>query len=171
MKYILLFGSLMCGCLFYSCEVKKAIVIQKISADTAMLDSIKGKADTSFLKKYPRTDFTTATYYINYNDSTITQVMRDNKDMIRQIIIERKKVRIYTAAFYANGQLMAKYNLDSFGQFSDSSKAYYENGYLKSEGIYKNGFHFGKWKNYDSTGKYINTEQYNKDGQQIKNAD
>lgn len=133
-----------------------------------MLDSIKAKADTSYTKRYPRTDLATATYFINARDSTVTQVMKDNDDVIRQVIIEKNKIRIYFASFYPNGQMVAKYKFDNFGQYSDSSNEYYQNGFLKSEGVYKNGLHIGKWKNYDSTGKYVSTAEYNQNGQEIK---
>lgn len=154
--------------IFYGCQEKKIIPAQKISVDIAMLDSVKRAADTTYTKKYPRTDLVLAEYYINHKDSTTTQLMKDNNNLIRQIIISKNKTRIYFATFYPNGQLIAKYKLDNFGQYTDSSKEYYENGFLKATGIYKNGFHLGVWKNYDSTGNYINAEEYDTNGQQIK---
>ena len=168
MKNLLVISAVAGYFFIYGCQpANSKIIAQKISVDSIMLDSMKAKADTFYSKRYPRTDLVLAEYYINRKDSTVTQLLKDNLGIIRQFIIEKNKVRLYTASFYANGQQMATYKLDNYGQYNDSSKEFFENGILKSEGIYKNGFHAGKWKNYDSTGKYLNTAEYNNDGQQI----
>ena len=94
--------------------------------------------------------------------------MKDSLDMIRQIIIVKNDIKIYYAQFYANGQLIANYNLDSYGQYNGPSKEFDENGLLKREGNYAGGLHAGKWKNYDEQGNVISTEEFDKDGQQLK---
>ncbi|CAN5883600.1 hypothetical protein BH11BAC4_BH11BAC4_00110 [soil metagenome] len=153
-------------CFFWvSCKERTNNNIQKISADKKMLDSIKLKADTTFSKRYPGVVFTKAEYFVN--DSNTTQVMKDSNGVIRQIIIEQNKRRIYYARFYENGQLMAKVNLDNFGQYDGISNEYYENGNLKATGVYRKGFRFGKWTNYTEDGRYVSTDEYNKDGQKI----
>lgn len=119
------------------CKQGTQLKPQKITADIAMLDSIKNNADSVYSKRYPRNDITKADYFINHNDSTLTQVMIDSMGMIRQIVIVRYKIRIYTASFYPNGQLTANYELDDFGQFINSSREFYETGSVKSEGITK----------------------------------
>ena len=133
-----------------------------------MLDSVSKHSDSTYTKPYGRNDFVTAQYFISKKDSTTTQVMKDSAKNIRQVIIEKNKRRIYFTQFYANGQLMFKNNLDNYGQFNGESKEFYETGMLKRTGIYKNGFHFGNWKNYDETGKYISTDEYNENGQQVR---
>jgi len=150
-------------CFLVACKTGADRNIPKITADTKMLDSIKLKADTTYSKRYPGATFATATYFIN--DSSKTQVMLDSNQVIRQVIIEQNKRRKYFAQFYANGQLMAKYGLDSFGQYDGFSSEYYENGNLKAAGIYKSGFRSGEWKNYDKDGKYISMDEYDKNGQ------
>jgi hypothetical protein len=155
--------------LLLGCTLPKNKIPQKLTVDLSLLDSIKKTADTTYAKRYPRTDITLAEYYINRKDSSSTQVMKDSLNTIRQIIVVKNKTRIYTAQFYANGQLMAQYRLDSFGQYEGTCKEFFENGSLKREGIYKSGFHFGKWKSYDSSGNLILTDEYNKDGAIIHN--
>lgn len=146
--------------LIQGCKPGTQIKPQKITANIAMLDSIKNNADSIYSKRYPRNDISKADYFINQKDSTLTQVMMDSMGMIRQIVIVKNKIRIYTACFYPNGQLTAKYEFDDFGQFTKGSREFYENGFVKSEGNYKNGFRSGKWKSYDTTGKYSNTIEY-----------
>ncbi len=85
--------------LMYSCTSGTQYKPKKITADLPMLDSIKNKADSIYSKKYPGNDLSIAEYFINRNDSTMTQVMKDSAGMIRQIIIARNNTRIYTASF------------------------------------------------------------------------
>ncbi|MEP6713232.1 MAG: hypothetical protein ABJA37_12480 [Ferruginibacter sp.] len=151
------------------CKPKETALHQKITIPVSMLDSIKKASDSNYVKPYFTHDFTRAEYYVNKKDSTLTQIMKDKDSVIRQVISTKNKIRIFTAQYFSNGQLVAKYQLDKFGQYEGYSEEYYESGYLKSTGVYKGGFHSGKWKNYDVAGKYISTDEYNGDGQQIKN--
>jgi len=146
----------------------KAVSHSKIIVDLKMLDSIRQHSDSTYVKPYRGSDFVTAEYFISKNDSTITQLMKDSAGTIRQLIIEKRKHRIYVAQFYPNGQQVYKTNLDAYGQFDGAAEEFYPNGYLKRSGIYKHGFHSGKWKNYDEQGNYISTDEYNEDGQQVK---
>jgi antitoxin component YwqK of YwqJK toxin-antitoxin module len=116
------------------------------------LDSITKNSDSSFIRNYHRTDFVTAAYYISNKDSTICNVMRDSLNYVRQIIISKNDKRIYFAQYYANGQQVMETKLDSYGQYNDSAFSYYENGVLKSEGIYKHGLSVGIWKEYNEKG-------------------
>ncbi len=164
----ILFGCLAITLIFLQgCKPKRSLIHQKLSVDISLMDSIKKAADTTYARRYPRTDITVAEYYINRKDSSSTQFLKDSLDNIRQIIIVKNGVRIYTAKFYPNGQLMMQYNFNKTGQYEGDSKEYFENGYLQREGIYKNGFKFGIWKNYDSVGNILSTNKYNIDGQQV----
>lgn len=153
----------------YGCKEKKTITAQ-VAPGTAMLDSIRAAADTVYVKKYPRTDFATAEYFVSRKDSMLTQVMKDTAAVIRQIIITRNHTRIYFAQFYPNGQLGAKYKLGNFGQYNGAAEEYYENGALKRSGAYKGGFYSGSWKNFDTTGKLISTDIYDENGRQIESG-
>ncbi|MEO8772359.1 MAG: hypothetical protein ABI402_19830 [Ferruginibacter sp.] len=168
MKYIISVVFIISGCFLFSCKEKQATQQPNLTVDMKMLDSIRDHSDSTYTKPYKRTDFVTAEYFISKKDSTITQVMRDSAKNIRQVVVEKNKRRIYVAEFYPNGQLMFKNNLDDYGQFNGESKGFYETGILKRAGVYKNGFHFGKWKNYNEEGNYVSTEEYNENGQQEK---
>ncbi|MBI3882707.1 MAG: DEAD/DEAH box helicase [Sphingobacteriales bacterium] len=144
--------------LLVGCSFKKRIDKELITVDTIWLDSIIKSSDTFYTKAYHRNDFVTAAYFVNKKDSSICQVMKDSADVIRQVIISKKNTRVFYAGYYANGQLKAKYSLDSFGQYNGLSKEYYENGAVQSEGNYNSGIKNGDWKNYDSTGVLLSTE-------------
>ncbi|MEO5944744.1 MAG: hypothetical protein ABIP30_14940 [Ferruginibacter sp.] len=135
-----------------------------------MLDSIKRSADSIYAKEYFTRDFAEAIYFKNTKDTTLTQVMKDKDSIVRQVIITKNKKRLFYAQYYGNGQLIAKYNLDDFGQYDGYSEEYYQNGEVRSSGFYSNGFYIGKWKNTDSLGNYISTDEYNNDGRKIRSS-
>src|SRR5882672_5715764 len=71
--------------------------------DNAWLNSIIKNSDSNYTKPYYRTDFVTATYYINKKDSSTCQLMKDSAGIVRQIIIVTKNVRTFFGQYYANG--------------------------------------------------------------------
>ncbi|MEO6670284.1 MAG: hypothetical protein ABIN36_12455 [Ferruginibacter sp.] len=153
--------------LLFGCENTAPVSKHRSTVDMKMLDSIRKNSDSTYSELYGRNDFVTAEYFISKKDSTTTQVMSDSSKIIRQVIIAKNKRRIYFTQFYANGQLMFKNHLDDYGQFNGESSSFYESGRLKRTGIYKNGFYHGNWKNYDENGKYISTDEYDGNGQEV----
>jgi antitoxin component YwqK of YwqJK toxin-antitoxin module len=154
----------------FSCAAKKESLPQKISVNYTWLDSVRQSADTVYVKKYGTTKFANATYYNNQQLDIVCQVMRDSSDSIRQIIMTKKGQRIFVAEYYANGQLIAKLPLDSFGQYHGPSKYYYQNGFIESEGGYEHGLKKGAWENYSSKGKSTGTSQYDSNGNVLKHT-
>ena len=134
---------------------------------TSLIDSIIKTSDSNYSKPYYRTDFVTATYYVNKKDSTVCQIMKDSAGIIRQVIIAKKDVRIFFGAYYKNGQLQADLPLDEFGQYHGTGKFYYQNGSLQSSGNYLHGIKTGQWKVYDEKGKLTSTDEFDKNGQVI----
>lgn len=149
----------------FSCSNKNSH-IKKL--DTAWLDSIIKNSDSTYSKPYFRTDFVTATYYVNKKDSTVCQVMKDSAQTVRQIIIVKNNIRTYFAPYYDNGQLQSDIKLDEAGLYHGSLTNYYRNGFIENTGEYVHGLKTGAFKNYDSTGKLISTDNYNKSGEIIK---
>jgi antitoxin component YwqK of YwqJK toxin-antitoxin module len=118
--------------IFASCQSKKEMAAKHVlSTDIAMLDSLKQSSDSSYTKPYFTREFVTATYFVNKKDTSIVQVMKDKDSVIRQVITTKNKTRMFTAQYYSNGQLMAKYELDKFGQYNGYSEEYYESGFVK----------------------------------------
>lgn len=165
-----LFGSVFTAGIMLGCKPEKGSEKNRISVSTAMLDSIKKASDSAYIKPYFTRDFAAAEYFVNKKDTTLTQIMKDKDAVIRQIIITKYKVRIFSAQYYSNGQLMARYGFDKFGQFDGYSEEFHENGYVKSTGMYKSGFHSGQWKNFDETGKLVSKHNYNENGQLVSTA-
>ncbi len=140
---------------------------EKIVVDQSMVDSLKKVSDSSYSKPYYSGNFAVAEYYLNSGDSSIMQVMKDSGKHVRQVIIAKNNKRKYFAQFYANGQLMASYQFDAYGQNDGESKEYFENGAVSMSGVYKNGMRTGKWKNFNEKGEYLFSALYNSNGQQV----
>ncbi len=138
--------------------------------DKAWLDYIIRKSDSSYVKPYFRTDFVKACYYVNKKDSTLTQLMKDSADRVRQIIIMKNDVRLFYAQYFSNGNLQAQLPLDEFGQYHGTGIFYYENGEPQSTGNYNHGFKTGEWKVYDEKGKLTATDKFDEHGQLIQQA-
>ena len=77
-----------------SCKQKQQNVNDKILANS-FIDTVIKKSDSSYEKKYYRSDFVTAQYYVNKKDSTVCQLMKDSAGLIRQIIIAKKNTGIF----------------------------------------------------------------------------
>ena len=153
----------------FGCSRHKPVVPEIIKVDKQWLDSIKRKSDTSWVKPYRNNEFVTAEYYIDKKDSIVTQLMKDTGGTIRQINIARYDlVRLFFGEYYANGQLKASLPLDSMGKNDGWGKFYYENGQVKSEGLFRHGLFSGTWKNYDEKGRSTTTDEYDANGQLIK---
>lgn len=132
-----------------------------------LIDSIEKHSDSSYQKPYYRTDFVTATYYLNKKDSTVCQVMKDSAGKIRQVIITKKDTRIFFGSYYKNSQLQADLPLDEFGQYHGTGKFFYEDGTLQSTGNYTHGFKTGDWKVYDEKGNETATDNFDANGNLI----
>ena len=152
---IISFFSIIFVLFFTGC--KQQNVNDKILANS-FIDSVIKKSDSSYEKKYYRSDFVTAQYYVNKKDSIVCQLMKDSAGLIRQIIITKKDTRIFYGSYYKNGQLQADLPLDAFGQYHGTGKFYYEDGSLQSSGNYTHGFKNGAWKVFDEKGKETATD-------------
>jgi len=136
--------------------------------DNAWLNSIIKNSDSNYTKPYYRTDFVTASYYINKKDSSTCQLMKDSAGIVRQVIIVTKNVRTFFGQYYPNGQLLAWLPLDEFGQYHGDATYYYQNGTVQSNGSYVHGLKKEEWENYDENGKLIFIEEYDANGSLVK---
>jgi antitoxin component YwqK of YwqJK toxin-antitoxin module len=159
MKSFLFFAVLILS--VFSCNQKNGN--SKILAGS-FIDSIIKHSDSSYEKPYYRTDFVTASYYVNKKDSTVCQLMKDSAGKIRQVIIAKKDIRIFFGQYYPNGNLQADLPLDTFGQYHGTGTFFYEDGSLQSTGNYNHGFKTGDWKVYDEKGKVTATDSYDNNG-------
>ncbi|HQY12837.1 MAG TPA: hypothetical protein PK133_11515 [Ferruginibacter sp.] len=150
------------------CTQRENKPAQKMTVNRAWLDSILTTSDSSYAKAYKRGHFDSAFYYINKKDSSVCQLMKDPSRNIRQVIIARKNVRSFFAAYYANGQLQANLPLDAFGQYHGRATYYFANGGTESTGNYEHGIKTGTWKYFDEKGKLVSTDTYDDNGQVVK---
>ncbi len=157
--------------LMYSCQEHQRLSHNlPLTADQQLLDSISKETDSIYSRHYLAGRFTTTEYMVNSKDSTITQVIKDTAGVTRQVVIVKNKQRIYSAQYYANGQLKASYAFDKYGQYHGASEEYWENGLVKETGYYTSGLRYGDWKKYDSTGRYEGLVYYNNEGlPQVRN--
>ena len=156
--------------LFTGCSEQNNAGKEIIKINTQWLDSIKHKSDSSWVKSYRSKEFVSAEYYVDKKDSIVTQLMKDSAGAIRQINIAKyNRVRLFFAEYYANGQLVAKLPVNEKGQYEGPSKSYYEDGSIRSSGLYRNGFYYGEWKNFDSKGRLVSADVYDQNGQLEKN--
>lgn len=152
--------------LLAACHEKESVKPQLKKIDTAWLDSVIKHSDSSYSKKYKAADFAKADYYLDRKDSSVCQVMRDTAGNVRQVIISKKNLRTYFAQYYSNGQLQADLKLDLFGQYDGPAVYYYENGAVKSKGVYKDGLSSGEWIEYKENGDSA-IIKYNADGNRV----
>lgn len=134
------------------------------------LQDIISDSDSSYSKRYFRRDFATASYYINKSNSTLTQVMRDSLQQVRQVIMEKKEVRTFYAQFYPNGQVVAIVSLDAQGQYDGEATVFYPDGQVKSKGRYLHGLYNGVWETYNEQGRLILKEEFGNNGQLLKTS-
>ena len=151
-----------------SCNENKPVK-EIIKVNRTWLDSIKQKSDTSWVKPYRNQEFVTAEYFVNKKESIVTQIMKDASDTIRQINISKyDNILLFFAEYYPNGQLKAGLSLDKEGKYNGPGKFYYEDGTVKSSGIYHHGFYYGNWTNFGKDGKLSSTDIYDSTGQLVK---
>lgn len=79
----------------------------------------------------------------------------------REYAPDGKVVAAYT---FKNGNIVAEGIIDDEGIQDGPWKEFYENGSLRSEGMYRNGKRTGKWKFYHSNGNLEQEGNYNNQG-------
>jgi len=153
-----------------NCTSKNKCAGEPLKINQVWLDSIKKSSDTVYTRKYRNGEFVTSEYYVNKIDSSVCQVMKDSSSRVRQIIIAKKNQRIFTAEYYPNGQLKASLPLDSLGKYDGTGKYYFDDGCIKSQGVFRHGLYSGRWKTYNNRGELISTDDYDTNGQLIKST-
>jgi antitoxin component YwqK of YwqJK toxin-antitoxin module len=152
---------------FSSCAGGNNCVRETVLFKDSFIDSIKQHSDTNYTKPYRNSEFVTADYYVNKKDSMVCQVMKDSASHVRQVIVSRKSIRVFTAEYFASGQLKTAYQLDSLGKFHGVSKSYFEDGCIRKKGMYHHGLYKGTWEIFNEKGEIESTEEYDSNGQLV----
>ena len=137
--------------------------------DMAFFDSIRCNSDTGFTRIIGAGEFYSAEQYYR-GDSIVSKIMKDTAGRITAFVQFHKNIRTAYAEYYSNGQLKAKLLLDDQGLFDGRAAYYYEDGNIKSEGVYDKGFFSGTWKNYSAGGVLVSTDEYDANGQLIRSV-
>lgn len=132
--------------------------------DQAFFDSIRHHSDTGFTRIIGAGEFYSAEQYYSRKDNMVSKIMKDTAGNITGFVQFRNNIRTAYAEYYPNGQLKGRLGLDSGGRFEGSATYYYEDGSVKSEGIYEKGFFSGTWKNYSAKGRLTSTDEYDFNG-------
>ncbi|HTN08108.1 hypothetical protein [Agriterribacter sp.] len=135
--------------------------------DKVFFDAIRHNSDTGFTRIIGAGEFYSAEQYYSRKDSLVSKIMKDTAGNITGFVQFRKNIRTAYAEYYANGQLKGKLQLNSQGSFEGPAMYYYEDGSIKSEGVYSLGFFSGKWKHYAHGGAMVSTDEYDAGGQLI----
>lgn len=135
--------------------------------DMAFFDSIRCNSDTGFTRIIGAGEFYSAEQYYR-GDSIVSKIMKDTAGRITAFVQFHKNIRTAYAEYYSNGQLKAKLLLDDQGLFDGRAAYYYEDGNIKSEGVYDKGFFSGTWKNYSAGGALVSIDEYDANGQLIR---
>lgn len=160
--YCLIFFSLL------GCEQKRSC--EKITFNQAILDSVRKKSDTNYTRRYRTEEFAVADYFINREDSTVCQIMKDTAEKIRQVIMAKNDRRFFTAEYYDNGQLKAKLSFDKNGKFEGLAEYYFENGCVMRSGSFVHGSFQGQWRTFDERGNLVSVDSYDENGQLINSS-
>ncbi|HEX5024223.1 MAG TPA: hypothetical protein VFV68_03080 [Agriterribacter sp.] len=139
--------------------------VEIIKVNMALLDSIRNNSDTGFTRIIGAKEFYSAEQYFSAKDSVVSKIMKDTAGQITGFVQFSRNIRTAYAEYYPNGQLKGKLLLDDQGRFEGPAAYYYQDGRIKSEGVYSEGFFSGTWKNYSPEGKLISTDEYDADGQ------
>lgn len=144
--------------------------INIIKVDTAFFDALRRNSDTGFTRMIGAGEFYTAEHYYTGGDSLVSKIMKDTAGRITGFVQFKNHIRTAYAEYYPNGQLKASLLLDSLGRFDGEAKYYYEDGQIKSEGVYHKGLFSGTWKNYSAEGVLLYTDEYDTTGQLIRSV-
>jgi MORN repeat variant len=164
-KFMLYPGIIMAMVIYNGCGANEGCKKQVVKITQAQLDSLTKDADSSYITKYRNSEFVSAEFFVNKAQQLVCQVMKDSLGQVRQIIRARANTRLFYGEYFPNGQIKSILPLDNAGRYDGKSISFYEDGCIKAEGQYKQGFRIGEWKNYDSYGQISGMEMYDANGQ------
>ena len=157
MKILTTFGLLL---FLYSCGQTNKSDIEIIKFDTKIIDDLQKSSDTTYSECIGRADFYSVEYFINYKDSVITKIVKDSIGNVVALNQTKNNKVFFAIEYFPNGQVRGKLPEIIDGEYNGLARYYYEDGRVKSEGLFKKGLWSGKWKNYDRTGNLISIDDY-----------
>lgn len=151
------------------CMNKEISPIEIVKLDHRIINEIMNPEnhDSMFVAYPKRKDFWSIEQYI-------IKPNKENaifKDSVGDIVGYYKRIdgkNYETVECYPNGQLKGKLNYSEPGVIDGEAKYYYQDGRLKSIGMWNKFNRIGIWKNYDENGKLVLIEEFNEKGKLIE---
>jgi len=134
--------------------------IEVIKVDLNITSQLEENSDSVFYDTTRYYQGAKSTEYIQKDKNEITKVFHDTLGNIMAIMKYENDSLIEGAEYYPNGQIMGKLPERKNGKLDGPVRYYYENGRVRSEGVFKNGLLFGKWKNYSEEGRLISIDDH-----------
>lgn len=147
--------------LLVSCTERERSEVEIVKYDKRFIQDIKSKYDSTYLEASRRTDFWNIEHYVT--GTTDKMIFKDSLNNIIGIIIRENGVHSFAQEYYPNGQAKAKTKFKS-GTIDGPATYYYEDGRIKSIGLWENYKRVGQWKEYDKDGFLKSIEYFDKNG-------
>jgi hypothetical protein len=102
---------------------------------------------------------------LNFQDSTKSTILwYDEQNRITGMVeYQNGKVKD-SLVFFQNGQRMFSLLFNSSGKTSGLARFYYEDGRVREDGRYEDGFRTGIWRQFNPDGKLEETHEYDRYG-------
>ncbi|MFN6945837.1 MAG: toxin-antitoxin system YwqK family antitoxin [Cytophagaceae bacterium] len=156
---ILLFGQ--------SCSQKERSEIEIVKCDENLVKEITSTYDSTYIENPHIKDFWTIEHYL-IDSIKENIILKDSLNNIVVIVKRENGKNYFSGEFYSNGQLKGDIKYSSPGTIDGPAKYYYDDGRVRSIGIWKEFKMVGEWKNYDNNGWLESIEYYDRNGELIK---
>jgi antitoxin component YwqK of YwqJK toxin-antitoxin module len=135
-----------------------------IKYDKHQVQNIESNYDSTYKESTHNEDFWTIDHY--FKDSIEYKIMRDSADNIVGIVKSINGIVYSGKEYYSNGQLIAKTNFPP-GKIDGEAIYYYEDGRIRSNGVWKENKMVGDWYYYDTLGRFMYIDHYDNYGNLI----
>jgi antitoxin component YwqK of YwqJK toxin-antitoxin module len=154
--------------LLLGCTQTEISEIEKVLLDKTAIAKITNpeNSDSTYVE-FPKTKslWSIEHYIIKPNKENI--IYKDSTGIILAYFKRIDGKNYSGGEFYNNGQIMGKLSYSEPGIIDGEVKYYFENGRIRSKGLWKNNEQVGIWKNYNKNGQLISTETYDENGKMI----
>ncbi len=102
---------------------------------------------------------------LQFSDSLKTTMLwYDEQDRITGLIEYQNRRVMDSVEFFQNGQRMFSLLFNSNGKPSGPARFFYEDGRVREDGRFEDGKRNGIWRQFDPSGKLIETHEYDRYG-------
>jgi antitoxin component YwqK of YwqJK toxin-antitoxin module len=170
-KLILFFTGLLC--LGYACKPARSDVMVEI-VDKERIKAMEANSDTVFTVEPGSNALALAMgsvsgiQFVQNALKTNTTIWYDASGRVVGMLQYTKNVLTDSVAFHPNGQRMLAFTLNGQGVPQGPARYFYPDGRVRSDGWFAKGIKTGVWREFDETGKLVETHEYDRRGQKIR---